>query len=48
MDHPANLFMLRMLPRIALATERYNKSDPVNLGSGFEISIKDLVQMIAR
>ncbi|MGI6740978.1 MAG: GDP-L-fucose synthase family protein [Brevefilum sp.] len=33
---------------IALATERYNKSDPVNLGSGFEISIKDLVQMIAR
>lgn len=33
---------------IALATERYNKSDPVNLGSGFEISIKDLVQTIAR
>lgn len=33
---------------IALATERYNKSDPVNIGSGFEISIKDLVQKIAR
>jgi GDP-L-fucose synthase len=33
---------------IALATERYNKSDPVNVGSGFEISIKDLVQKIAR
>jgi GDP-L-fucose synthase len=33
---------------ILLATERYNKSDPVNLGSGFEISIKDLVGLIAR
>lgn len=33
---------------IALATERYNESDPVNIGSGFEISIKDLVKKIAR
>jgi GDP-L-fucose synthase len=33
---------------ILLATEKYNKSDPVNLGSGFEISIKDLVNLIAR
>jgi GDP-L-fucose synthase len=33
---------------IALATERYNKSDPVNIGSGFEISIKVLVEKIAR
>jgi len=33
---------------IALAAERYNKSDPVNIGSGFEISIKDLVEKIAR
>ena len=32
---------------IILATERYNKSDPVNLGSGFEISIKELVELIA-
>jgi GDP-L-fucose synthase len=32
---------------IALATERYNESDPVNLGSGFEISIKDLAETIA-
>ncbi len=32
---------------IALATERFNKSIPVNLGSGFEISIKDLVEKIA-
>ena len=33
---------------IVLASERYNESDPVNLGSAFEISIKDLVQLIAR
>lgn len=33
---------------ILLAAERYNKSDPVNLGSGFEISIKELVEIIAR
>ena len=33
---------------IALAAERYNKSEPVNIGSGFEISIKDLVEKIAR
>jgi GDP-L-fucose synthase len=33
---------------IVLATERYNKSDPVNLGAGFEISIKDLVDMIVK
>jgi len=33
---------------IILATERYDKSEPVNLGAGFEISIKDLVDLIAR
>lgn len=33
---------------ILLATERYNESDPVNLGSGMEISIKDLLELIAR
>lgn len=33
---------------ILLAAERYDKSDPVNLGSSFEISIKDLVELIAR
>ncbi len=32
---------------ILLATERYNKSEPVNIGTGFEISIKDLVNLIA-
>jgi GDP-L-fucose synthase len=33
---------------IALATERYNTSDPVNIGSSFEISIKDLTELVAR
>lgn len=33
---------------ILLATEKYNGSEPVNLGSGMEISIKDLVSLIAR
>lgn len=33
---------------ILLATEKYNGSEPVNLGSGMEISIKDLVTLIAR
>ncbi len=33
---------------ITLATEKYNESLPVNLGSGFEISIKDLAEKIAR
>jgi len=32
---------------IYLATLLYDKSDPVNLGSGFEISIKDLTTLIA-
>jgi GDP-L-fucose synthase len=32
---------------ILLAAEKYNKPDPVNLGAGFEISIKDLVRLIA-
>jgi len=33
---------------IALATQYYNRSDPVNLGSSFEISIKELTELIAR
>jgi GDP-L-fucose synthase len=33
---------------ILLASERLNNSEPVNLGSGFEISIKDLLITIAR
>ena len=33
---------------ILLAAERYNGADPVNLGSSFEISIKELTETIAR
>jgi GDP-L-fucose synthase len=33
---------------LLLASERYNGSEPFNLGSGQEISIKDLAQTIAR
>lgn len=33
---------------IVLAAEKYNESDPVNLGSGFEISIKDLTELVGR
>ncbi len=33
---------------ILLATEKYNKSDPVNLGTDLEISIKDLAELIGR
>jgi GDP-L-fucose synthase len=31
---------------ITFATEKYNKSDPVNIGAGFEIAIKDLVDLL--
>ncbi|MBU2252038.1 MAG: GDP-L-fucose synthase [Proteobacteria bacterium] len=31
---------------IVLATERYDKEEPVNIGAGFEISIRDLVALI--
>jgi GDP-L-fucose synthase len=31
---------------ISMATESYDKSDPVNIGPGFEISIRDLVALI--
>jgi len=32
---------------IALATEKYDKPEPLNIGAGFEIKIKDLVGLIA-
>jgi len=32
---------------IALATEKYDGGDPVNIGSGKEIAIKDLIHLIA-
>jgi GDP-L-fucose synthase len=33
---------------IILAAERYDSSDPVNLGAGFEITIKQLTELVAR
>lgn len=33
---------------ILLATEHYNGSEPVNIGAGFEITIKELVEKIAK
>ena len=33
---------------IILAVEEYNKSEPVNIGAGFEISIRDLVELIVK
>ena len=33
---------------ILLAAEKYDSSEPVNLGAGFEITIKDLIELIAR
>ena len=33
---------------ILLAAERYDKSDPVNLGAGFEISIRELTECVAK
>ncbi|NQU95685.1 MAG: GDP-L-fucose synthase [Candidatus Omnitrophica bacterium] len=33
---------------ILLAAEKYNKPDPVNIGAGFEISIKDLTKLIVK
>jgi GDP-L-fucose synthase len=33
---------------IILATEKYDKADPINLGAGFEIKIKDLAELIVK
>ena len=33
---------------IVMAAEKYNSSEPVNLGAGFEITIKDLVKLIVK
>ena len=33
---------------IILATDKYNKPDPVNVGSGFEISVAELASLITR
>jgi GDP-L-fucose synthase len=41
------LFVEDAASAIALATERYDKPEPANIGSGMEITIKDLVTIIA-
>jgi GDP-L-fucose synthase len=41
------LFVEDCAEAIALATERYDGPDPVNVGAGFEISIRALVELIA-
>jgi GDP-L-fucose synthase len=33
---------------ILLAAERYNKPEPMNVGSGWEIAIRDLIELIAK
>ncbi len=33
---------------VVAAAERYDKSEPVNIGAGFEIKIRDLVLLVAR
>lgn len=42
------LYVKDAVEGIVLAAEKYDRSDPVNLGSAFEISIKDLVELIAK
>lgn len=42
------LFVEEAVRGILLATEKYNKAEPVNLGSSNEISIKDLVSLIKK
>ncbi|MFA6548428.1 MAG: GDP-L-fucose synthase [Candidatus Margulisiibacteriota bacterium] len=42
------LFVEDAAEGIILATEKYEKSDPVNLGTDQEITIKDLANLIAR
>ena len=42
------LYIDDVVEGLMLASEKYNKSDPVNLGSSMEISIKDLVTIIAK
>src|SRR5574340_870420 len=42
------LFVEDAADGIVTAAEKYNGSEPVNLGSGYEISIKNLAEMIVR
>jgi GDP-L-fucose synthase len=42
------LFVRDAAQAIAAATDRYNKPEPVNIGAGREISIRDLAELICR
>ena len=42
------LFVRDAAEGITLATDSYNKPDPVNLGSGYEITIRDLTNLICQ
>jgi GDP-L-fucose synthase len=42
------LFVRDAAAGIAAATDRYNKPEPVNIGAGREISIRDLTELICR
>jgi GDP-L-fucose synthase len=42
------LFVEDAAEAIVLATEKYNKAEPVNLGTGQEITIRDLVKLIVQ
>ena len=42
------LYVIDAVKGILLATQKYNSPEPVNLGSGREISIRDLAELIAR
>ncbi len=42
------LFVEDAAEAVALTAERYESGEPMNLGSGWEITIKDLVETIAR
>ena len=41
------LYVADAAQAIALATRNYDKPEPVNIGSGMEITIRDLVQLVA-
>lgn len=42
------LYIEDAVEAILLVSERYNQSEPVNIGTGAEISIKDLAELIAK
>jgi GDP-L-fucose synthase len=42
------LFVDDAAEAIVLAAERYDDGEPMNIGAGFEISIRDLAELIAR